>query len=50
MRILLFWELNNEFNTHTHTSKILSSIDFELDAQTLRFSLVFIVTGTNTHV
>ena len=39
MRILLFEDLNYEFNTHTWT--ILSTIDFELDTRTSRFSQEF---------
>ena len=34
MRILLFWGPNSEVNTHAHTWKILSTIDFELDTHT----------------
>ena len=38
MRILVFWDLNYEFNTHTHTLKILSTIDFELNSHSSRIS------------
>ena len=50
MRILLFEDLNYEFNTHTHTSQILSAIALEFYTHTLRFSRDFLVTGTKTHM
>ena len=36
MRILVFEDLNYEFNTHTYTWNNLSTMDFELDTQTPR--------------
>ena len=38
MRILLFQDLNYEFDTHTYTWNILNNIKFELDAHTSPFS------------
>ena len=43
MRILLFSDLNYEFNTHTHTCKMMSALDFEFDTRTLRFSQEFVL-------
>ena len=43
MRILLFSDLNYKFNTHTHTCKILSTIEFELDTHIWPFSLKFLL-------
>ena len=44
--LFCFWDLNYEFNAHTHTGNILSAIDFELDAHTAGIHLV---TDANTH-
>ena len=41
MCILLFWDLNYEYNTHILTWTILSTIDFELDTCSSRFSQEF---------
>ena len=42
MRILLFSDQNYDFNTHTHTSNILSTIKFDLDTHSSPFSLKFL--------
>ena len=43
MRILLFRDLNYEFNTHAHTWEILSTMGFELDTHSSRFSQEFLL-------
>ena len=45
MRILSFWDLNYEFNTHTHTRKMLSAMGCELDAH---IAGIHLVTDANT--
>ena len=49
MRILLFWDLNYEFNTHAHTRTILNTIDFEFDAHLAFSALAYLVADTHTH-
>ena len=50
MRILLFWDLNEEFNTHTHTWQTLSTIDLsEFHTHCTPFSGVCLVEVAHTY-
>ena len=48
---LVAFQLNYEFDTHIHTSKILSTIEFELDTHIISpFLLKFIFLGDTIHI